>query len=853
MNYRNGGGFCESVKRCRIRLSRRFRRRVLSSLCAVTMLATTLASAMATTTYAEVIKRNATASTTAMAQNYLDKGTSSMAELSYSKLLSNGSKYSFITDATLLPTLYSNWRATNVDSWYFYGDDGSVKTGWIYDHGWYYLSTEEEGTVGLMKYGWYQDSTGTWYFLNTIHDGTFGRAVSGWQWIDGYSYYFDSNCKLVTNGQTEDGYTVDSDGRWTVDGVVQYVEGKGLATDIVYLNDQSPSTTIKNSYSDASAYSSSNRTDDYSIDDDKSDIDDSKEDIVDDRNENQTATPSDATPSEATPSDATSSDASEYTPYGSTYTRAEWISLLVEKIDMVLLEDDEELNHYYADTVDHAYASEIETAYAYNILPPADIEDLEQDVPLFYPDDIATREFVAYTAVRAMGFDGSHAYDISSWNDLDNLAYSNEAAIAIGFDFLSLDSSKNFNPHEPIYESDVEKIYDAIDEINDSIFISDEDIYDNTIYRENVLKDELLSLTEYEVSEEADGTYTVTMPRSDDAMLIAPESVIILRPNDVYYTGIALHVDSVQTIGENIVFSARVPALEEVYVRIDFAQKGVVLVDQIELDEGITVEYASKEIQERSGDYILASAIEIDKEWNIDFEKTWTFNFLNKKLSDDLFVTGAVKFSISDITCILDATFDWGNTRVDEFAIVVRDNIMVEADLQHNGFEGRLGQRRAYEIGRFPIAIGTTGLSFNLVISIVVDIDGSIGVEYTLAGTQGLQFKNGTLRWIMEAKNDLDILDIRGEARTGLKVSGVLGLCGVWDLIGYAVEVGPAINISATTNITDGSDLVCLDATAYLYLKSYIDKETIIGGWFLDSRLHFSVEIDYLKMIRATH
>ena len=192
------GGVFEAVKYCRIKLSRRFRRRVVASLCAVTMLATTLASAMATPTYAEVIKRNATASTTAMAQNYLNKGTSSLADLSYSKLLSNSSKYSFITDATLLPTLYSNWRATSVDSWYFYGDDGSVRTGWLYDNGWYYLSTEDEGTVGLMKYGWYQDNAGAWYFLNTIHDGTFGRSVSGWQWIDGYSYYFDSNCKLAS-------------------------------------------------------------------------------------------------------------------------------------------------------------------------------------------------------------------------------------------------------------------------------------------------------------------------------------------------------------------------------------------------------------------------------------------------------------------------------------------------------------------------------------------------------------------------------------------------------------------------------------------------------------------------------
>ena len=45
-----------------------------------------------------------------------------------------------------------------------------------------------------------------------------------WMWIDGYCYYFtDQNHRnKLTSTTTPDGYTVDDQGRWTVNGVAQY-------------------------------------------------------------------------------------------------------------------------------------------------------------------------------------------------------------------------------------------------------------------------------------------------------------------------------------------------------------------------------------------------------------------------------------------------------------------------------------------------------------------------------------------------------------------------------------------------------------------------------------------------------
>ena len=62
--------------------------------------------------------------------------------------------------------------------------------------------------------------------------------VPGWFWIDGYCYYFTNKNmrEKLTNTTTPDGYTVDDQGRWTVDGVAQY-NGYGnlsVGTDELY-------------------------------------------------------------------------------------------------------------------------------------------------------------------------------------------------------------------------------------------------------------------------------------------------------------------------------------------------------------------------------------------------------------------------------------------------------------------------------------------------------------------------------------------------------------------------------------------------------------------------------------------
>lgn len=85
-------------------------------------------------------------------------------------------------------------------------------------------------TNGNMVTGWFTDIDGNRYFLNPVSDGTLGRMMTGWVWIADESgaqkcYYFNPNSdgyrgKLFIN-MVVDGYTVDENGCWTINGVVQ--------------------------------------------------------------------------------------------------------------------------------------------------------------------------------------------------------------------------------------------------------------------------------------------------------------------------------------------------------------------------------------------------------------------------------------------------------------------------------------------------------------------------------------------------------------------------------------------------------------------------------------------------------
>ena len=116
------------------------------------------------------------------------------------------------------------WMQDEKGWWYKRADGSYPKNSWGYEayNGksyWYYFLDS-----GYMATGWIEVN-GSKYYLFPNSDGWKGRMLTGWQWIDGNCYYLDSQGQnegaLYRNTTTPDGFTVDSEGRWVVNGVVQ--------------------------------------------------------------------------------------------------------------------------------------------------------------------------------------------------------------------------------------------------------------------------------------------------------------------------------------------------------------------------------------------------------------------------------------------------------------------------------------------------------------------------------------------------------------------------------------------------------------------------------------------------------
>lgn len=125
------------------------------------------------------------------------------------------------------------WTETEQHKWMFRDDTRTYASKWAAIYNPYADKTKGQQEYdwfrfdesGYMVTGWFTDVDGNRYYLNPVSDGTQGRMVTGWYWIDGMCYYFNP----VSNGTRGamkrnceiDGYQLNADGIWVVNGVVQ--------------------------------------------------------------------------------------------------------------------------------------------------------------------------------------------------------------------------------------------------------------------------------------------------------------------------------------------------------------------------------------------------------------------------------------------------------------------------------------------------------------------------------------------------------------------------------------------------------------------------------------------------------
>lgn len=523
-----------------------------------------------------------------------------------------------------------------------------------------------------------------------------------------------------------------------------------------------------------------------------------------------------------------------------TYTRSEWISMLAEMIGMNAADFNGE--YHFSDISGDINANLIETAQAAGILPPADVEDLEQDVPQFYPNDIATREFAAYTAVRAMGFNGDNQFDVSSWYDLESIKYKDEAAIAIGFEFLRLNGNK-FEPQVPLNGTDVSLIERAINKLNLSIDFDEDELKEDIGYVESIVKDEIADITDYTIIENDDGTYQVIVPRNAKTEQLQSNNIIVLPVNDNYSTGMALKIASVQVEEDCIKLTGTAPKLEEVYTHIDFTGYGTPDFNSIVASDGVKVE-----VSDNTSRASTRASIPINKKLSTS---------VNKPFGDALKISGSVTIQIPEIIAECDADFGvFSGIDLEKLTLAIKEKVEVVGELEctllESGYEitdnagNTKFEKGRVELFRLPISIGTTGLSFDIVFYFDISAKANAKITYTIDAMQGIQYINNSTRELKEFDDDLTIEALNGSATAGLGVSGILCALKVMDVVGYYGEVGVGLNASFTVHTLTSDSLYCADAIAYLYAKHGLDKETVVGK-LLSEVFGFTIEFNPLK------
>lgn len=514
-----------------------------------------------------------------------------------------------------------------------------------------------------------------------------------------------------------------------------------------------------------------------------------------------------------------------------TFTRGEWIALLLTQVNAEVLENGNQTN-YYGDTEGTEYSAEIEAAKAYGIIPA---DEDEQDVPLFNPDELATREFAAITAVLAMGFVSDNK--VLDCTDKNELAYPELALIAVKEGFVVLEDN-SFYPSRALSGTEKEQIFDVIDIINESAEITEE--FEEVSYSNNVVSEELKSIQNYTVSYNDAGNYIVKVLENDSTKKIKENEYFVLPPNDEFSSGLALKALSIQKQDEYFVIESTVPEdISKVLSSVVFAGKATPDADNVELlDENISYTYDPEGTitdENTISTYgRIGGSFAVPGKWTFDFGE-------GVKIGQHAKLKGKTEVTIPDITAYLDADFGWFSVDVNELTVSITEKAKIDGKLEYVVIESEYaeGYSGAKEFARVPFALGTTGLSIDLVFSLYYDIKGSISIVYTVEATQGLQYKDDNFRFIHNFNNQLDIPKIEGSGQVGLQPAINLVFCEIWDIIGISGKIGAAATVSINNHVTE--NLCCIDGTVYMAASIGLNEDTLIGD-FIKNKKHYTLE-----------
>lgn len=484
-------------------------------------------------------------------------------------------------------------------------------------------------------------------------------------------------------------------------------------------------------------------------------------------------------------------------PSGAVLTRAQWIDELLAAVNAPETEvvyDNETLP--FTDIDSHAKKNQILLAYANQLLPEMGTE--------FRPDAPADREFAAYTAVKALGF--QPVKDIAC-ADAAAITYKQEVETAVAMELFQL-TDEAFRPAEELTQAEADAALSKVREIANV-----ETPEENT---GEVVYDEDAIIIPEDAEYTMDGT-TITFTSGGD--MITEGSIFIL-PDQTPYKAV-----TVQKTDGAVVVETSEPDIQETLDEITASGTATADMSGFIPAEGVTFTEAAPAMAK------AARVNVVDVEGSLAAPGKVNFKIHKKIGKGELY--GNVAINLPKIKYKADVDLGWGGFNIKD--VYLKFPLTIEAT---GGYEVKkdggsyvpddyIPNGGLLELGKLPIA-GIPGVTIYAQIGIKYEISGKIEVVCNIDGETGVQVLNNRLRKVDSLEADVDFKALAGSAKIGPSLSGLLEVCKRWDLIDFGVSAGPE---ASGELLIRNTELMCIDANVFLYGELSALDEGVIGDW----------------------
>ncbi|WP_286154824.1 carboxypeptidase regulatory-like domain-containing protein [Thomasclavelia cocleata] len=480
-------------------------------------------------------------------------------------------------------------------------------------------------------------------------------------------------------------------------------------------------------------------------------------------------------------------------------TREQWITKLVDNLQLT-----SEFEHYSFDDFDKANdASKIETAIQHGII---DLKAGEDNMILFSPNDYATREFVAYTTAKALGFvDNGNKLECKD-KDILNYPYEDYLSVHNGM-FKLIDDY--FKPTQYVSLKEIEVVIAKIKEITNSTSIGTGE--NNKIEYQNNVKE---FTTSYELDKENNRIITSD---SDLAMLKVGD-IALLNNSANINDSTAIKVESISNQNAQYMITYTAPSLDEVISDMQVEGKADNQNATFIPAENVTVD----------GDIPISRG---SIEGEIPFNGKMSLN-TEIKLSDNRSVKVKAEINLKEIQYKFDINASWN--RGIQFnqvylAVLLENTLSFSYNRKYNDYKESIKK-----LGEINCPMGY-GFSSSAELFLVMGIEGKAKLVLGTDVKSGFQYKNGNFRTIASVDNQIHSIELEAKEKIGIKPQfGVK-----WhkiDAARFSGEGGLCVD-GKLSNISANPFQFCFDANMY----AYSSLEAKVGPDFFN--LTFSKDI----------